>query len=187
MFVHVEKGIVDNCLIANNRDSSKGTASVQQDKQSWACAVTITNGKILNSTVAMNEAPYTAGVYLHPNALAMNVVVAGGVNTCLYLNEEGNPPWSDIGFKGSLDNALHCASDGGEALDATCVAGTAMQFFRDPDALDFRPSMDSPLVDKGTAYAEISDFDLDGNRRVQGLPDIGCYENPPRCVLIFVR
>ncbi len=187
MFVHVEKGIVDNCLIANNRDSSKGTASVQQDKQSWACAVTITNGKILNSTVAMNEAPYTAGVYLHPNALAMNVVVAGGVNTCLYLNEEGNPPWSDIGFKGSLDNALHCASDGGEALDATCVAGTAMQFFRDPDALDFRPSMDSPLVDKGTAYAEISDFDLEGNRRVQGLPDIGCYENPPRCGLIFVR
>ena len=86
-----------------------------------------------------------------------------------------------------LANASHCASDGGEALDATCVAGTAAAFFRDMAARDYRPKMDSPLVDAGVAYAGISSIDLLGNSRAQGRPDIGCYENAGRCTLILVK
>lgn len=187
LFVHVEKGTVANCLIANNLDSTKTASSVGQEKQAWGSGVTVRSGKLLNCTIVANEAPYTAGVYLYPQGFATNVVVAACVNTCRHLDEDLNPRWSDIGFKGSLENASHCASDGGEALDESCVAGTGATFFRDMDADDFRPSMDSPLVDQGTLYAEIAAFDLDGQARVQGLPDIGCYENPPRGALIILR
>ena len=187
MFVQIEKGTVANCLIANNRDSSKDVAPVGQEKQAWGSGVTVLSGKLLNCTVATNEAPYTAGVYLYPNGYATNVVVAGCVNTCRYLDETQTPRWSDVGFKGSLENAAYCASDGGEALNATCVAGTAMQFFRDPDAGDFLPASNSPLVNSGFAYAGLAPSDLLGVPRDQGRPDIGCYEIPMGTILLIFR
>ena len=187
MFVQIEKGTVANCLIANNRDSSKDVAPVGQEKQAWGSGVTVLSGKLLNCTVATNEAPYTAGVYLYPNGYATNVVVAGCVNTCRYLDETQTPRWSDVGFKGSLENAAYCASDGGKALNATCVAGTAMQFFRDPDAGDFLPASNSPLVNSGFAYAGLAPSDLLGVPRDQGRPDIGCYEIPMGTILLIFR
>ena len=186
LFVHVDKGTVANCLIANNRDTS-GWSIGGQDKQSWSSSVTIRDGSLLNCTVVTNEARYTGGVYLHPDGYAKNVVVAGCVNRCSYTNSLGQIGWSDIGFKGTLANASHCASDGGEALDATCVAGTMETFFRDVAARDYRPRMDSPLVDKGVAYGGIASLDLLGKTRAQGAPDIGCYENSARCTLILVK
>jgi hypothetical protein len=186
LFVHVERGTVDNCLIANNRDSGSSTP-VEQEKQSWCCGVTIANGRILNSSVVTNEARYTGGVYLYPNGRATNVVVAGCVNRCSYFDGDGNPKFSDVGFKGTLANASHCASDGGEALDDTCVAGTMQTFFRDAAVRDYRPRTESPLVDKGVAYAGIAAVDLLGRPRAQGRPDIGCYENSARGTLIVVK
>ena len=141
---------------------------------------------MLNCTVATNEARHAAGVYLHPTGYATNVVVAGCVNHCtFYVN--GEPKFTDVGFSGTIANASHCASDGGEALDETCVAGTMETFFRDVAALDYRPRMDSPLVDKGVAYGGIASLDLLGKNRAQGAPDIGCYENSARCTLILVK
>ena len=185
MAVHVEKGTVANCLIANNRDTG-GTNDVSDARQAWTCGVTVRNGRLLNCTVVTNEARYTGGVYLYPNGYATNVVVAGCVNKCSYPSAE-TPEYSDVGFKGTLANASHCASDGGEALDATCVAGTMETFFRDVAKCDYRPRMDSPLVDKGVAYGGIASLDLLGNSRAQGAPDIGCYENSARCTLILVK
>ncbi len=182
MFVHVAKGTVDNCLIAYNKDT--GTA-VNADIQ--ACGVTIHGGRLLNCTVVTNEARYTGGVYLGSGAVAKNVVVAGCVNKSTHTNSVGQLVWTDVGFAGSLANASHCASDGGEELDATCVAGTAATFFRDPAAGDWRPKQNSPLLDKGVSYAGIAAVDLLGNRRSQGHPDIGCFENPGRCTIIVVR
>ena len=185
LFVHVDNGTVANCLIANNRDSG-GWAPGGQDKQSWSSGVTVREGCLLNCTVVTNEARWTGGVYLHSAGYATNVVVAGCVNRCSYTNSLGQIGWSDIGFKGTLANASHCASDGGEALDATCVAGTMETFFRDVAARDYRPRMDSPLVDKGVAYGGIASLDLLGKTRAQGAPDIGCYENQsmPHTVLM---
>ena len=185
IFVHVARGTVANCLIANNHDSG-GTASLSNVKQAWANGVAVENGALLNCSVVTNEARHTAGVYLHPNGYATNVVVAGCVNKCSYPSAE-TPEYSDVGFAGTIANASHCASDGGEALDETCVAGTMETFFRDVAALDYRPRMDSRLVDKGVAYDGLASLDLLGNSRAQGAPDIGCYENSARCTLILVK
>ena len=142
---------------------------------------------MLNCSVVTNEARYTAGVYLHPNGYATNGVVAGCVNKCSHPSA-AEPAWTDIGFKGTLANASHCASDGGEALDKTCVAGTVSTFFRDHAARDWRPKTGGVLVDAGVLYGGIEAFDLRGDRRVQnGRPDIGCYEHPPLCTVIVVK
>ncbi len=186
IFVHVARGTVANCLIANNHDSG-GTATHTNEKQDWSNGVAVDHGALINCTVATNEARHAAGVYLHPNGYATNVVVAGCVNHCtFYVN--GEPKFTDVGFSGTIANASHCASDGGEALDETCVAGTMETFFRDVAALDYRPRMDSPLVDKGVAYAGIAAIDLLGNKRVVSrAPDIGCYENPPVGLVIVIK
>ena len=188
IFVHVERGTVDNCLIANNHDSG-GTGAASQEKQSWSCGVTLrTSGRLLNCTVVTNEARYTAGVYLYSNSYATNVVVAGCVNRSTWYNGGETPIFTEIGFKGTLANASHCASDGGEALDATCVAGTATEFFADYENHDYRLHKDSPLLNKGVAYDGISAFDLLGNPRVQGSSvDIGAYESSARGFYIIVR
>ena len=187
LFVHVDNGNVANCLIANNRDSS-GWSPGGQDKQSWSSGVTVREGCLLNCTVVTNEARWTGGIYLHQNGYATNVVVAGCVNRCSYLNSLGEIGWSDIGFKGALDNASHCASDGGEELDSTCIAGTAAEFFLDMAGRDYRPAKNSPLINKGVAYEGIASFDLLGKKRVQGrAPDIGCYESAPSELVVIIR
>ena len=187
LFVHIEKGVVANCLIANNRDTG-GTNSVTDERQSWACGVTVRNGCILNCTVVTNEARYTGGVYLYSTGYATNVVVAGCVNKCTWYSDGEEPVYTDIGFKGTLANASHCASDGGEALDGTCIAGTAAEFFADFNGGDYRLSKNSPLRNKGFEYDDIAEFDLAGKKRVQGrAPDIGCYEASPDAFLITVR
>ena len=143
---------------------------------------------LLNSSVVTNEARWTGGVYLYPNGTATNVVVAGCVNMCTYINSLGQIGWSDIGFKGTLANASHCASDGGEALDGTCVAGTAAEFFADFNGGDYRLSKNSPLRNKGLEYDDIAEFDLLGKKRVQGSkPDIGCFESAPSGLSVIIR
>ena len=187
MFVHVERGTVANCLIANNRDTG-GMGEVTDVRQTWTCGVTVKSGCILNCTVVTNEARYTGGVYLYSNGYATNVVVAGCVNKCTWYNGGEEPVYTDIGFKGTLANASHCASDGGEALNATCIAGTAAKFFRSMESRDYRPALDSLLLDKGVAYEGIASFDLLRKKRVQGrAPDIGAYENAPRRFAVHIR
>ena len=185
LFVHVAKGIVDNCLIAYNKDTGTG---VNADIQ--VCGVTILDGRLLNSTVVTNEARYTGGVYLGSSGFATNVVVAGCVNKSTRTNEVGQLVWTDVGFAGELAHASHCASDGGEDLDETCVAGTAATFFRDPAAGDWRPvkGQGSPLINAGIAYDGIVSVDLLGKKRVQGrAPDIGAYESAPSGLSVFIK
>ena len=187
LFVHVERGTVANCLIANNRDTG-GMGEVDDVRKSWTCGVTVKSGCILNCTVVTNEARYTGGVYLYSTGYATNVVVAGCVNKCTWYSGGEEPVYTDIGFKGTIANASHCASDGGEALDGTCIAGTAAEFFADFNGGDYRLSKNSPLRNKGLEYDDIAEFDLVGKKRVQGrAPDIGCYEASPDAFLIIVR
>ena len=188
MFVDIAKGTVANCLIANNRDTG-GSSAVSGVRYALTCGVTVRDGgRLLNCTVVTNEARNTGGVYLTSKAVATNVVVAGCVNKCTYLDNEGNPRYTEIGFKGTIANASHCASDGGEALNATCIAGTAAKFFRSMESRDYRPALDSPLLDKGVAYEGIASFDLLRKKRVQGrAPDIGAYENAPRRFTVHIR
>lgn len=186
VFVHVAAGKVANCLIADNHDSSAmGTHT--NEKQDWANGVAVENGALLNCTIATNEARHTAGVYLHPTGYATNVVVAGCVNRCTsYVNDA--PKFTDIGFMGAIANASHCASDGGEALDETCVAGTAAGFFVDFAGGDYQLAKNSPLRNKGIEYDDIAEFDLLGKKRVQGSkPDIGCFESAPSGLSVVIR
>ena len=188
MFVDIAKGTVANCLIANNRDTG-GSDTVTNWRQSQTCGVTVRDGgRLLNCTVVTNEARYTGGIYLTAKGVATNVVVAGCVNKCTLLDGDGKPQYTEIGFKGTIANASHCASDGGEELNATCVAGTATEFFRDMAGRDYRPAKDSPLVNAGIAYDGIAAFDLLGKKRVQGrAPDIGCYESAPSGLSVVIR
>ena len=186
IFVHVAAGKVANCLIADNHDSSD-TATHTNEKQDWANGVAVVNGALLNCTIATNEARHTAGVYLHPTGYATNVVVAGCVNRCtFYVNDA--PKFTDIGFSGTIANASHCASDGGEALDETCVAGTAAGFFVDFAGGGYQLAKNSPLRNKGIEYDDIAEFDLLGKKRVQGSkPDIGCFESAPSELVVIIR
>ena len=187
IYVHVVKGTVSNSLIANNIDTG-GTGVVTDVRQAASCSVTIEDGLIINCTVATNEARFTAGVYLGTKGYATNVVVAGCVNKCTYTNSQGAVAWADIGFKGTLANASHCASDGGEALTDNCIAGTAAEFFRSMETRDYRPALTSPLINKGVIYEGIASFDLLRKKRVQGrAPDIGAYESAPRRLTIHIR
>ena len=186
LYVHIEKGIVSDCLIADNRDSGSSDTPTEQ-KQAWSSGVTVVNGRLLNCTVVTNEARYTGGVYLYSNGYATNVVVAGCVNKCTYPSPE-EPAYTDVGFSGTIANASHCASDGGEALDSTCVAGTAAGFFVDFAGGDYRLAKNSPLQNKGIAYDDIAEFDLLGKKRVQGrAPDIGCFESAPSGLSVVIR
>ena len=188
IFVHVARGTVANCLIADNHDSG-GTATHTNEKQDWSNGVAVDHGALLNCTVVTNEARHAAGVYLHPTGYATNVVVAGCVNHCtFYVN--GEPKFTDVGFSGTIANASHCASDGGEELGETCVAGTTATFFRDPAAGDWRPvkGQGSPLINAGIAYEGIASFDLLGKKRMQGrAPDIGAYESAPSGLSVFIK
>lgn len=186
VFVHVAAGKVANCLIADNHDSSSMDTH-KNEKQDWANGVAVVNGALLNCTIATNEARHTAGVYLHPTGYATNVVVAGCVNRCTsYVNDA--PKFTDVGFMGTIANASHCASDGGEALDSTCVAGTAESFFENMAAHDYHPAKGSRLVNKGVRYDGIASFDLLGKKRVQGSkPDIGCFESAPSGLSVIIR
>ena len=189
MFVDIAKGTVANCLIANNRDTG-GSDTVTNWRKSQTCGVTVRDGgRLLNCTVVTNEARYTGGIYLTAKGVATNCVVAGCVNKCTYLDGDGKPQYTEIGFKGTIANASHCASDGGEALDEeTCVAGTAAKFFRSMADCDYRPALDSPLINAGIAYEGIASFDLLGKKRVQGrAPDIGCFESAPSGLSVVIR
>ena len=187
LFVHVEKGTVANCLVANNTNTG-GTGMVGDSREAATCGVAVLDGRLLNSTVVTNEARYTGGIYLGTKGYATNVVVAGCVNKCTYTNSQGAVAWADIGFKGTLANASHCASDGGEALTDNCIAGTAAEFFRSMETRDYRPALASPLINKGVTYEGIASFDLLCKKRVQGrAPDIGAYENAPRRLTIHIR
>lgn len=188
MFVDIAKGTVANCLIANNRDTG-GSGTVTNWRQSQTCGVTVRDGgRLLNCTVVTNEARYTGGIYLTAKGVATNVVVAGCVNKCTLLDGDGKPQYTEIGFKGTIDNASHCASDGGEALTDNCVAGTTTAFFRDFAGGDYRPALDSPLINAGIAYEGIASFDLLGKKRVQGrAPDIGCFESAPSGLSVVLR
>lgn len=188
MFVDIAKGTVANCLIANNRDTG-GSGAVANWRQSQTCGVTVRDGgRLINCTVVTNEARYTGGIYLTAKGVATNVVVAGCVNKCTYTNGLGKVVYTDIGFKGTIANASHCASDGGEALNSTCIAGTAEEFFADMAGRDYRPAANSPLVNSGATYDGIAEIDLLGKNRVQGrFVDIGAYESSSRGFYIIVR
>ncbi len=186
LYVHIEKGIVSDCLIADNRDSGSSDTPGEQ-KAAWSSGVTVVDGRLLNCTVVTNEARYTGGVYLDSNGFATNVVVAGCVNKCTYPSPE-EPAYTDVGFKGALANASHCASGGGEALDETCVAGTAAEFFADFAGGGYQLAKNSPLRNKGIEYDDIAEFDLLGKKRVQGSkPDIGCFESAPIGLSVVIR
>lgn len=184
--VHVEKGTVANCLIANNTNPN-ATGPVTDLREAATCGVAVMDGRILNCTVVTNEARYTGGIYLGSKGYATNVVVAGCVNHSTYVEESQNN-FTDTGFKGALANASHCASDGGEALTDNCVAGTAAEFFADFNGGDYRLSKNSPLRNKGLEYDDIAEFDLVGKKRVQGSkPDIGCFESAPSGLSVIIR
>ena len=62
--------------------------------------------------------------------------------------------------------------------------------FRNPARGDWRLRRNSPLVDAGrdVDFSEAPAKDLLGRpRSVQGIPDIGCYEQPCGGLTIFVR
>ena len=188
LFVDIAKGTVANCLIANNRDTGD-SSPVANWRRSQTCGVTVRDGgRLMNCTVVTNEARYTGGIFLYPGGYATNVVVAGCVNKCTYTNSQGVAVYTDVGFSGTIANASHCASDGGDALDETCVAGTAAGFFRSMADCDYRPALDSPLINAGIAYEGIASFDLLGKKRVQGrAPDIGCFESAPSGLSVIIR
>ena len=175
-------GIVESCLFTGTDDHVApvcvgGTATM------------------INCVVAGNAGTDCGGVLIKGiNSRVLNTVIYGNIATAeggnaVYLASKKTKP-SD-GYESST--FVNCASDGGTAINGSCVLVGASAF-ADAANGDYAPaSRESPLVNTGANYAEaggVSNLDLAGNPRVwTNKPDIGAfefqYEVEPSTLILF--
>ncbi len=162
--VYMDNGAkLENTLIADNTDT--GT----RKKQDYACGV-YGNGNMLNCTIVNNSGNDVGGVRL-TGGKAVNCVIAGNTSTGLSAAN------ANI-YSGTQSRFTYCASDDATVFGATCQAASIGALFANPDAHDYTPAANSPLIDNGTATGvALASRDLAGAARVLGDGvDIGCYE-----------
>ena len=199
------KGVVRRCVIAFNRHTGNNAGPA---------GVRMANGRIENCLIANNNAALgqwgnnrVGGLLLEAPAVACNCTVVsnrshvtcGGVwfadgsravNCAMYGNFLGK---SGV----TTPNADFRLPETGAAVISNCAASVVVGVdgkvgdpkFRNPVRNDWRLRRASPLVDAGRDV-DFTDpaTDLLGNpRRVQGVLDIGCYENPCGGMTIYVR
>ena len=161
--VMMEKGRIDNSLVAYNSDPSSG----------YGGQITLRNSAVAeNCTVVGNTAKICSGIYITSNkATARNCVMAGNVTA------SARP--EDTVWAGKYPaRFINCVSDGHAPNSETCYAGPELVFVNSA-AGDWRPTAASKAVNFGTTEGLLngSTTDLDGKPRISGATiDAGCYE-----------
>lgn len=121
-----------------------------------------------NDTVFIN-----AGIM---EATFTNTIISGGLEQEIaYVTDEEIKD----GLIVNLNNCLlkDTANNPIPTYNENCIFNAKPLFVSPGDMEDFTLSEDSPCIDAGTAIGIM--FDLNGNMRTDGAPDIGCYEFTP--------
>lgn len=143
--------VVEDCLVCDNIGGG----------------VCLDRGNLYNCTIVKNV---NGGVFGYTTAYGqvVNCVVYGN------FDADGESPKEWRGNKVAA-NVFNLASSDAFGDSAVSIDSSA---FLDYANGDYRPFKGSPLMDAGAtdSRADVSTVDLDGNPRLSGTVDIGCYE-----------
>ncbi|MEO0006295.1 MAG: hypothetical protein RJA20_491, partial [Bacteroidota bacterium] len=167
---HVDCDIT-NTLFAKNINSGDGAGGAISSNASDGQVSRI---HAVNCTFADNIAAIGSGVAQWEESEMANTELT--LQNCLFQNpdgdnyaiEAGTPSIISLGGNHSSDITLDTY------LTATKDLNSTFQSFTNPDANEYRPTLNSPAVDAGVA-AGAPVTDITGGFRV-GIPDVGCYE-----------
>ncbi len=151
-------GIVEDCLVFGNDGG-----------------LCLDYGSAYNCTIVAND---TFGIHGYTGAYTkiLNCVLFGNAKE-----------WS--GTKSSVADAILNMATGDTTGFGESAIAVSESDFADWNGGDYRPSAGSSLVDGGAAderAAEASQTDLDGNPRMSGKVDVGCYEYQKRDMTVHV-
>lgn len=165
---YLEKGTLDNCLIANNFVNDFGGG------------VYIAGGtvKVRNCTIVDNATSISGGgVYFGAAGEVVNCIFARNVSSSTDTTG-GRPEWAcaNSNVKGKVTSSSFPT-----AVELTGLEGTPLSVdpvFTDAPNGDYHVLASSLTRDAGTDYDDIPETDLDGNPRKSGTTavDLGCYE-----------
>ena len=161
--VYMSAGRMDNCLIVGNKSNS-GTAGTGAAIFADGSAV------IRNCTIVDNETTVAkcGGLYANDsNVRVINCVLWG--NRAPKDTATGAPDWREA----TAANFDHCVAPT-KPSGAECKDGDPS--FKGASSGDYTVYSSSSLRNAGKDLADIGEFDLNGNPRVSGQIDVGCYE-----------
>ena len=192
--VHLQKGLIENSLIAYNKSINRGNSTSTRDFCS--SGVSVYYGKMINCTIIGNVGRRAGGVYVADSkGKVINCVSAG--NEILLKTDIVK---QGIDFHGKIDSFKNCVAstltlvaEGEDAVqftdpNSTLVADYTRLFVNYAQG-DFRPNAGSILVDAGsTTDLPVSILDLKGKERIIGnVIDIGAYEISLNSTLIIIK
>lgn len=194
--VHVQKGLIENSLIAYNKATNKSVSESDTVREYGSSAVAVYDGKMINCTIVGNVGRRAGGV----NVISSNGSVINCVSVGNELLVETDIVKQAYDFGGKLENATNCVAqvltrveEGAEAVvfpdTNSCLVSDASSLFRDYAAGDFFPKDKSILINKGTNLVKLSsEVDLKGKARISySIIDIGAYEYSVNQTIIIIR
>lgn len=166
--IEIYGGLVENCLIKENSDTSDGTCDT------GAAGVMVAGGTIRNCTIAANEGKQVGGIYVNGTS--------GKVENCVIVGNSATTAGGDVAsYKTSADAAntvfANCVVDADAVPNATCVSASSAATLVDAANGDFHLAAGSAAIDFGRTREDEAAGDLDLRPRVMGnAVDAGCYE-----------
>ena len=176
MAVVIERGRMENCLVAFNRTSNpSGTKSTSNGG-----AVYMTGGSMVNCTVVSNSYQGCAGVYATGGTVANSIVV--GNKSTLVSGDEGE-------WRGNAECFARSLVDTAQKVNDTCLTGST-EVFRQARIKKgvFIPLGGSAARDAGDNAFVSEATDLYGKPRVfGGNVDLGCAESQAGGMTLLVK
>lgn len=194
--VHVQKGLIENSLIAYNKATNKSVSESDTVRDYGSSAVAVYDGKMINCTIVGNVGRRAGGVnVISSNGSVINCVSVGNellVETDIV--KQGIDIHGVIGsFKNCVGSVITRVAEGEEPVqfsdpNSTLVADYTT-LFNNYASGDYVPRFKSILIDAGsTTTLPSSTVDVRGRERIVGKAiDIGAYEAAFNNTVIIIR
>jgi hypothetical protein len=153
----VDGCVVNNCLLAGNGNAKSGSAA--------------SFSKLYNCTISGNTA---SGLGAAQGCTLVNCIIYGNTNG----------EYADC-YQCLLTNCCTTLGEGNSTLPNNSISNAPA--FVDPTHGNYRLQIGSPGIDAGNDLYVTNATDLDGNLRiVNGMVDMGCYENQNTNEVLYV-